>query len=220
MKQFILMACVIAMCACKKAQPSKPIIQQLTFKNVLILGNSITYSPASPWLGWYNNCGMAATVADSDYVHLLTAKFKKINPYCVVTATNIAGFEQDWTNYDINANLQAFKNLKPDLIILRIGENVTQVPLDTIGFGRAYQILINYFDNKPLILGVGSFWSKPVVDAVMAKYSSFFSLASVSNEPNVYSFGLWSNFAVELHPSNTGMRLIADSIWVHVNRLR
>jgi hypothetical protein len=201
-------------------QPTKPVIPSLIFKNVLILGNSITYSPASPSIGWNNNWGMAATVADSDYVHLLTAKFKKASPDCVVTATNISPFEFDWTTYNIDANLHTFKDLNPDLIILRIGENVNQVPLDTASFGAAYKSLINYFGTKPVILGVGSLWSRPVTDAVMAKYAQFFTLAPIGNDPTIYSFGLWTNFAVEQHPGNKGMRLIADSIWSHVNLLR
>ncbi len=41
------------------------------FKNVLIIGNSITRHEPQADLGWKNNCGMAATNKDNDFAHLL-----------------------------------------------------------------------------------------------------------------------------------------------------
>jgi len=222
MKQFILITLVVLFGACKKAyrvQLPQTVNKPLAFKNVLILGNSITYAPASLSLGWPGSWGMAATVADSDYVHILTARFKKANSDCVVTSSNISVFESSWSSYNIDANLHTFRDMNPDLVILRIGENVAQTGLDTASFGAAYKALVTYFGTKPSILGVGSFWSRPVTDAVMAKYGDFFSLASLGNDGTNYSFGLWTDPGIQQHPSNKGMRLIADSIWAHVNKL-
>jgi hypothetical protein len=223
MKQFLIIAFVIVAGACKKAtklQPSGTVGQPLIFSKVLILGNSITYTPANPSVGWPGSWGMAATVADSDYVHLLTAKFQKANPACIVTTNNISPFEFDWVNYNIDANLHTYRDLNPDLVILRIGENVNQMPLDTASFGAAYKALVKYFGTKTIVLGVGSLWSRPVTDAVMAKYARFFTLGPIGNDYSVYSFGLWANPGIAQHPGNKGMRIIADSIWNRVNALR
>ncbi len=194
-------------------------IPQPAYSNVVILGNSITFTPANPSLGWYGNWGMAATVADSDYVHLLTVKFKQRNPNCVVTIRNISSFETDFKNYSLDANLKDLRDIKPDLLIIRIGENVNQAPLDTAAFRDKYQALINYFSNKPPILAVGSFWSMPVVDKIMSGYSKFITLSNLSRDPTNASFGLWTNTGVQYHPGNKGMRNISNAIWSAILKL-
>ena len=113
---------VLFACNKKPIEAQKPSDQ---VHKVLILGNSITYSPASPTEGWNCNCGMAASVPDSDYVHLITARFKGLNKNTTVDAVNIAEFERSFDTYDFN-KLQTYRDAKPDIIILRIGENVTR----------------------------------------------------------------------------------------------
>jgi len=188
-------------------------IPQHAYSNVVILGNSITYHPANLSIGWYGNWGMAATVADSDYVHLLTIKFKQRNSNCVVTVRSIGSFETDFKNYNLDANLKDLRDLKPDLLIIHIGESVNQVPLDTAAFRAKYKALVNYFSNKPAILAVGSFWSMPVVDKIMSGYSKFITLSNLSRDSTNASFGLWTNMGVQYHPGNKGMRNISNAIW-------
>jgi len=194
-------------------------IPQHTYSNVVILGNSLTYHPANPSIGWYGNWGMAATVADSDYVHLLIIKFKQRNPNCVVTVRSIGAFETDFKNYSLDANLKDLRDLKPDLLIIHIGESVNQVPLDTAAFRAKYKALVNYFSNKPAVLAVGSFWSMPVVDKIMSGYSKFISLSNLSRDPTNASFGLWTNMGVQYHPGNKGMRNISNAIWSAILKL-
>lgn len=90
--------------SCKKAHVT-PVKANTVYSNVLILGNSITYTPANPGAGWNGSWGMAASAVDSDYVHRLTVHFKSVNQSAVVTAVNIAAFERDFNNYDFEANL-------------------------------------------------------------------------------------------------------------------
>jgi hypothetical protein len=46
-------------------------------QRILFLGNSITMHGAKPSIGWSNNCGMAASALDKDYVHVLTRAERK-----------------------------------------------------------------------------------------------------------------------------------------------
>ena len=79
MKMLMLLAAVVILgfTSCKK-QPEVKVGTKIS--NVLILGNSITFSAADSKVGWFGNWGMAASKPEFDYVHLLTAKFKDLNP--------------------------------------------------------------------------------------------------------------------------------------------
>jgi hypothetical protein len=211
----------ILLISCKKYSepiPLKP--DTLSFKRVLILGNNITFAQSNPSIGWYNSCGMAASVPDSDYVHLLVNKLETIYLAGSITSVNISPFETDWRNYNIDTNLKLYKSINPDLIIFRIGENVNLSPSDTSAFEETYHSLIKYFGSSPVILGVGSIWPKPVVDRIMKRNSNFFSLSSIGSDNSVYSYVLGANFGIQHPPNNKGMKLIADSIWSHINKLR
>jgi hypothetical protein len=183
---------------------------------VLILGNSITYTAANPSLGWNGSWGMAATAADSDYVHRLTVKFQQINNNCKVTALDILPFEPDFATYNLDSALLTYKNTNPDLVIIRIGEDVPD-GFDTALFDTKYAALVNYFkasNPNVKIFAAGSFWAgKDAVDAIMKKYSPFLSLSYLSSDPTNESYGLYSSPGIEQHPSNKGMKAISDAIW-------
>src|ERR1700754_71493 len=205
-----------------KGQIATTATAQSGFSNILILGNSITQASANPSIGWNNNWGMAATAADSDYVHRLTVQFDKKNSKCKVTAFNIASFETGFANYDFDANLKAYRDSKPDLLIIRIGENV-QDGFDATLFDIRYAALVTYFKRANPAIQVyafGSFWpSKGVVDDIMKKSSPFLSLSYLGNDRRNYSFGLWVDSGIQNHPSNKGMRLISNAIWQRVGTL-
>lgn len=145
MKRFvILLFFILIAIACKKQNnTSKEVMLEHPFTNVLILGNSITYTPANPSSGWNGNWGMAASALEKDYVHLLAAKFKQQSINANVTAKNIAEFEVNYMTYNFDTELKTYRDNKPDLLILRIGENV-QSTFDSVEFAKRYQGLIAY----------------------------------------------------------------------------
>jgi hypothetical protein len=183
------------------------------FVNIVILGNSITYTAENSQAGWLNSCGMAASTPDSDYVHLLARKFQSANPNARITIRNTIPFEADCASYDLNANLADLKNLKPDLLILRMGEDVP-VGYDTVQFEQKYVALMNYFkDDNPnlVILSGGSVWSGSIVAGVMARHPPYVSLQMFDNAD--FSYGLFANVGISQHPSDKGMRVIANTLW-------
>ncbi|MDB4924280.1 SGNH/GDSL hydrolase family protein [Mucilaginibacter sp.] len=208
--------------ACKKYVKPDPVVVVPPLHNVLVLGNSITYAPANPSIGWNGSWGMAASVADSDYVHLLTARFKSMNKANELTAKNIAEFEISFDTYDFDLNLKSYRDVKPDIIIIRIGENVTR-NADSVLFEKKYVALINYFtvaNPKVKILAVGSVWpERDMANKVMSKYSTFISLVYLQNDLSNFSFGLFPDPSIESHPSDKGMRNISDQIWTAVQKM-
>ncbi|TKC65147.1 hypothetical protein FBD94_00895 [Pedobacter hiemivivus] len=190
------------------------------YKNVLILGNSITRHGPKPQIGWNGDWGMAASAKDSDYVHLLITKFKAINPNISVQFKNIADYERAFWNYDLS-QLDALRQLKAELIILRLGENIEPKTLKTQDFKKHYDGLINYLTSnnpKAKILHASSFWKKELVaqdiQAVStARGDQFVNLSELSKDSTNMAYHLFKDRGVGAHPSDKGMKAIADKIW-------
>ncbi|OKS88986.1 SGNH/GDSL hydrolase family protein [Mucilaginibacter polytrichastri] len=215
---------LLAMASCKKQAAVTNTTASTPFANVLILGNSITYSPPNQSLGWAGSWGMAASALNKDYVHLLTAKFQQVNKSCVVQAKNIAGFETNSDIYNFDAELKAYRDSKPDLLILRIGENV-QSSFDSVAFTKRYQALIAYMkvDNPKLkVLAAGSFWSnRDYINLIMSRYTPYISLAILGEDLSNYAFDRTDvASAVQQHPGDKGMQGIADMIWAKVDTMK
>lgn len=96
-----------------------------TAVKVLIIGNSITQHSPNHSYGWAGDWGMAATSADKDYVHLLTAKLTEKNADVEVKAVNIAEYEKYFYNWDkITDKKDAYADWDADIIIATFGANV------------------------------------------------------------------------------------------------
>lgn len=217
--------------SCKKAEipvvPVVPVTAVVTedriFSNVLIIGNSITRASPTPSIGWNNNWGMAATKAEFDYVHLLTAKLTALNAQVKVNTVTSGEFEVGYTTFDFAPFYAEAKATKPDLLILRFGENIVQDSPDLSQFDDKYTALVNYFkEGNPnlKILAAGSFWSNPVVDACMKKRSKFVTLTPLLNDINNQAFNDFANHSVAIHPSDKGMKVISDIIWEGLKGLK
>lgn len=221
-RKLLILACLPFLICCKKqdTNKNKPADSTLTFSNVVILGNSITYSPHNTAIGWYGDWGMAATVQDSDYVHILTSHFKVKNPDVQIKIRNIEPFEVDPVNYDIDAELKDLRAIKPDLVIIRIGENVS-ANVDLQMFDKRYTALINYFkagNPNVIVLGGGSIWGS-VIDNIMVQHPPFILLKPIVNDASNFSLGLFADAGVAAHPCDKGMRNIAALLWGRINAL-
>ncbi|HCN82447.1 MAG TPA: hypothetical protein DIT07_02340, partial [Sphingobacteriaceae bacterium] len=214
-----LFLCLCILSSCKKEAKT-------TFQNVLILGNSITKSPPAPEIGWYGDWGMAASAPEKDFVHLLIGKFNKENPSVKVNYKNISDFEGGYWQYNLS-NLDSLKNLKPDLIILRIGENVNAGTLEEHQFKKFYTALIHYIrpdsiDTKTLC--VANFWKNEPVENVIKSCSletnsEYVELSSLERIENV-AWDEYTNAGVRAHPSDKGMAAIANIIWAKIIKLQ
>lgn len=215
----------IGLIGCKKEiaiKPEDPKTNVPNFSNIVILGNSITQAGPDPSIGWNADWGMAASKPEFDYVHLLTAKFLETNPTCKVNVRNIGAFEVDYINYNYSKHLADLKTLKPDLLIVRIGENVVQDQPQLVQFEAQYNKLIKYFtDNNPnlQILAVGSFWGNPVVDQIMKNRSSYVTLRPLLDDTSNQAWGQYDSHSIQVHPSDKGMQGIYQIIWAGIRKL-
>jgi hypothetical protein len=220
-KIYALMILAILAVGCDKSIDTTP-DNVKSFKNIVVLGNSITYAPGSPGSEWIGPWGMAASAPEFDYVHLLTGDFRTKNKSSVVNVKNIAAFERGYIEYDIDANLREMRDTKPDLLIIRIGENAKLDENNKTAFAKRYQDLIAYFKStnpNVVVLGVGSIWGNELADQVMAKESEFITLRTLNNDPTNYAYGKWSDIGIQQHPSDKGMTGIEQLIWAKVQGL-
>jgi hypothetical protein len=130
--------------------------------SILFLGNSVTLHGPSEEAGWPNNCGMAASVPENDYVHLLAARIaERTGTELRVSATeseatgpdgaavtlgqnviNIADiFERNYGTYE-DARLEAQLSLEADIVVLQFGENMPRETFDPDAYGGGLRRLV------------------------------------------------------------------------------
>ena len=200
------------------------------FGKIAHLGNSICKHPITSF--WWGFWGMAATVRENDYVHRFLAKYQTINASATTEALNIADWEVNHTTYN-RTNIDSTIN-GSDLIVVRIGENVTY----SANFKAEFKNLINYIISKEpqaTILIGGTFWysaekdtdMKAVADELGITFVSMQGLDTPSNRATLSTqvYGddnQWHTISdggsiaqgVADHPSDAGMEAIAQRLFI------
>lgn len=197
------------------------------FQRILIIGNSIMSHIPSPNIGWYNNNGMAASAPEKDFVHLLTGYLQTLYPQASVQLQAGGNFERKFgaTDYSIdefNATLQTFK---PDLIIVRIGENVEEGDVFSrnleLQFRNLLERLATYSGQPAKIICTTSVWNRPQTDKIIRKVTqekghTLVDLSDMVPQSRFFAYNEYSDPGVASHPNDLGMQRIADMIWQQV----
>ena len=201
---------------------SRTALFSLYFKRMLVIGNSIMAHGPAPELGWYNFNGMAASAPEKDFVHLLAGYLQQIYPATTFRLQAGTNLEQGFgtSNYSTNDFKQALDEFKPDLIIVRLGENVDDGQVLNRNFELYYRQLLDLLAsyNQPVrIVSTTSVWYKPNFDAVVRKVTpekghTLIDLGSMVGQAKCFA-SQYANAGVAAHPNDVGMRYIADMIW-------
>lgn len=184
------------------------------YTSITILGNSIVQHPPDSSIGWLHNHGMAASEPDSDFVHILERNLKSVNPNIKIKFVNIADFEIDLSNYNIS-NLNAFKD--SDILIVKLSENMNYEGPEKLIFDR-YDTLCNSLCPSHKVVIVGGFWPKKIVNKYLESYAKSRKYPFVANidlfsDSSNCAYGLYKHEGIQGHPSNKGMRKIAERIF-------
>ncbi len=211
---------------CTKKQVDERYIQEEKIgkiKSVLILGNSIVQHDPRPEVGWKGNWGMAASASDSDFVHVLSRYILQKDSTVKIQYKNIAAFEVNFKNFDLR-KLDSFRAKMPDLILLRIAENVNPANVYDSNFVDYYDKLLNYVDAKGDAVKVvtDGFWPSSDLTNIITDYSrykkcQFIHLTKLYYTDGNTAEGLFANADVSKHPGNKGMREIANTIWNYIS---
>ncbi|GAB3751253.1 SGNH/GDSL hydrolase family protein [Spirosoma pomorum] len=191
------------------------------YRRMLVIGNSITSHGPAPDLGWLNFNGMAASAPEKDFVHLLDTQLKALYPQATFQIQSGGGFEREFgkSTYSVdefNAPLQQFK---PDLIILRIGENVDEANAISRNYEGELRQLLTKLANygQPVkVIATTSVWSRALADSIMRKVvnEKGFPLVELNSMigQGQYFASQYANPGVAAHPNDAGMQRIADLI--------
>jgi hypothetical protein len=178
-----------------------------------------------PEIGWYGDWGMAASAADSDYVHVLIGYLRETIGYEPdVRIASIVPFEQDFAQFQ-NLPGSEFSDLtafKPDLVILRIGDNVETATAVKQDFLSSFAALISFLSrsDSAVVVATSSWFPKATVDACMRiaceqEDTWFVDISDLyADRRNLASSERsYSDPGVAIHPGDAGMRAIANRLW-------
>lgn len=191
------------------------------YRKIIVLGNSITRHGPLAEIHWPHDWGMAATAQEKDFVHLLTRRFQERLPQAQLLFENIAVWENTYWEYDL-AHLDFVRAFEPELLILRLGENVAGHTIGEHQFATHFSRLLDYLHSENTrILVVGSFWDgNPAIDIMRwvckAHQVKFISLAALGNDMSNRAIGKHENGGVANHPNDKGMGAIANLIWSNI----
>jgi hypothetical protein len=194
----------------KKAFDKNKLIRKL-----LVIGNSITQHAPSEGLGWPNDCGMAATSREKDFIHVLHQKLVKLQPQHkpVLEFAHIAN-EAAMTGFD------ALLPCNADLIVIELGDNY-RGKANVEELQKPYEKMIADLKQGHTckVFCVGAWGNaalnpfiKAAAEAQGATYVDIQNLfPDVKNR--AASEGHFKNDGVNWHPGNRGMSEIAAAIW-------
>jgi hypothetical protein len=188
------------------------------YERVLIVGNSIMRHEPLPEKAWHGNWGMAASVPENDFVHLLTTKLKKLNPNVEIRLMEAVDFERNYQKYDFS-KLTKEAAFSPTLLIMRIAENSN---LNTLSaYENRYDQLIQRLTAQSdhcKVICTTSFWpsteeaSWPIRSVARNKGYCLADLYDLSQDKTLAAYSFFEDFGVGSHPSDKGMKAIADKI--------
>ncbi|GAB4037914.1 hypothetical protein GCM10028809_54550 [Spirosoma gilvum] len=194
------------------------------YQRLLVIGNSIMAHGPAPQLGWYNFNGMAASAPEKDFVHLLTANLQTLNPATSLQLQAGTGLELDFgkPTYKMEEFDQPMQSFKPDLIVIRLGENVVDGDVPTRQFEAQFRQFVNRLETLSAgravrIVTTTSVWDKPQADAAIRKVIAekgwiLVDLHDMVGQPKYFA-SQYADPGVAMHPNDAGMQKIADSIW-------
>lgn len=192
---------------------------------ILFVGNSITRHMPKPEIGWYDDCGMAASKEENDYVHRvlkgLEEKYGEVN-YAIAQASV---WERDYPNgrHVLETYYQSAQNFQADWVVIRLGENIPNELLEAVDCKPYFEEMIRFFASNPKakVIVTDSFWPRESLDKVLAEMSEehgycFCQLHDLSQDESTMAIGLFEHQGVALHPGDYGMSCIAERILAYL----
>jgi hypothetical protein len=185
---------------------------------ILFAGNSITKHEPKPEIGWVNDCGMAASSIENDYVHLIVKKIKEHYDENVSYAiAQVADFERQFYTMNPATLYKQAKDFCADIVITFFGANVSKdydgLANPTKTFGKAYEEFCDYVSNGAKVYHGMGFYIRNRLDNEKSEVAKkrgevFMDISEIRDRAD--SHGLFN------HPGDLGMSMIADKFFSYI----
>ena len=189
-------------------------------KRVLFFGNSITRHEPNPDLGWYGDWGMAASSIENDFVHVIVRELDKVYgkiDYCIAQGSK---WERGYTHTDevLNEIYSKARDFKADIVIVRIGENITPEEHLKVDCKSAVDEAIRFLasNENAKVIVTDMFWYA-IYNHVFREIAEergyvFCHITDLEEDESTMAKGLFEHKGVAAHPGDWGMKCIADRI--------
>lgn len=191
---------------------------------LLILGNSITLHGEAPGIGWFGHWGMAASSKEKDYVHRLYSMMEQDGKKVYMSIRQIAHWERNHMNPDAFEILREDVEFRPDVVLLRFGENVPKLD-DPEPFYQAIKKMIAMIGNeKTKYCVTDCFWKHESVNPVLIRIAEelgapLVHLGDLGKDDRMMAIGKFEHHGVSVHPGDLGMEEIAKRIYREIGRM-
>lgn len=192
---------------------------------ILFVGNSITWHPVKEEIGWLNEWGMAASCEDNDYVHIVMKKIKEDIPGADYKITWAVAWEREYWDAVHLVAFREFLNFRPDIIVVKINENVSAANNEEYPYKQYYEKLLDYLNPKgesQIILCTG-FWKMGIIDEAVRCVAAERRLPLVElnslDKDEMKATGLFAHAGVAHHPGDKGMMAIAELISAEIQNI-
>lgn len=190
--------------------------------NVLFVGNSMTLHGPKPEIGWNNNCGMAASTLNNDYVHqtvqMIEEEIGDVNYGIAQVSTWEIEF---WNENLLKERYSRAVQFNPDILVVRAGENSVgkKEQIEQLGYEKYFDKMVKFFiaENTKIVVVTDLFWGWDKIDnaikqVVKKNNYRFVSINDLGEQDSMKAIGLFERDSVAAHPGDLGMKNIAERI--------
>ena len=186
---------------------------------VLFFGNSITRHGPKADIGWMGDWGMAASCKENDYVHLVVSELEKrygAVDYCIAQG---AEWERNYSKTDavLEEHYQAARDFAADIVIIRIGENIKTEDHEKLNCRPYLDKAVKFLSGNAAIVVLTDLFYDSEKNSVFGEVADecgykFVHLTDLEKDERTMAIGQYEHDGVAHHPSDFGMKCIADRI--------
>jgi hypothetical protein len=187
---------------------------------LLCVGHSLTKHAPLKSIGWEFDWGMAATAKEKDYVHVLWKLMKQKYgdmPLCIAKA---GYFERNFPQADkiLPQRYTPARDFKAKWIVISIVDNVRPKMAKEHSFIKEYEKLVDFVnpDGKAKIIITTAWYplkalNKDLIEFAKRRNITIVDIGKIYHQEGMKATGLWKHAGVASHPSDKGMKALAEA---------